>query len=454
MTVGKQISMADEDSSPQENPTSGGVVLSNPEMPSLGFLFNYCIYDGVVNLKTLLESYRPEGMSNKDWQEEKMKMRCVLPTPRTGGGAFSQAVKTLQTKKQMRVLESPDKPLSTNKEGLRLRKGGQYGYRVQWSIIALSRNQEYALRRTKRGFLDSEPKEQVIEETLYRITLEMPAKRSARRWNREYLEHVYENGPMPEISVLRNAIKMTTMKAESVPENALFMNHAVRRLRNAFVEVSTSIDDDRMRKQVRELVVRERGILSSGSSGGSYFILDKKKEKLPFLKTIQRMVEVFAERSEEVSVPWAESNTPWWHTSELEESDDIEVPLATYTSFVSIMAYGSSEEHMKDIRNTFVNSLQKKQRLFYETLRKMVESDEMNLEELRKLRTEVIAELKGASSIVGKDYVEKAVEVYSDFGCSMADRLSSVLAPQEREQETAINEAMSLLSFDNWDDRI
>lgn len=447
--------MADEESSPQENPTHSGVVLSNPEMPSLGFLFNYCVYDGVVNLKALLEAHRPEGMNDKDWQEEKMKLRRVLPTPRTGGGAFSQAVKTLQTKKQMRVLESPDKPLSTNKEGLRLRKGGEYGYRVQWSIIALLRNQEYALRRTKRGFLDSEPKEQVIEETLYRITLEMPAKRSARRWNREYLEHVYENGPMPEISILRNAIKMTTMKAETVPDNAMFMNHAVRRLRNAFVEISTSIDDDRMRKQVREAVTEtNRGILASGSSGGNYFILDKKKTKLPGLRMIQQMVEHFAELSEEEAVPWAESRIPWWHTSEVEDTEDIEVPSATYTSFVSIMAYGSSQEEMKVIRNSFVTSLQKKQRLFYETLRKMVQSNDMDIEELRKLRTEVLAELKGASNVVGKDYVDKAVEAYADFGSSMADRLSMVLAPQEREQEAALNEAMSLLSFDNWEDRI
>ncbi len=95
----------------------------------------------------------------------------------------------------------------------------------------------------------------------------MPAKRSARKWTREYLNHVYESGPMPDTQILKDAIKMTTMKAESIPENALFMNHAVRRLRSAFVNVSTSIDDDRMRKQVRELVVRERGILSSGSSG-------------------------------------------------------------------------------------------------------------------------------------------------------------------------------------------
>jgi len=445
--------MADDNPSTEENPTHSGVVLSNPEMPSLGFMFNYCIYDGIINLKELLLAHRPEGMNQEKWAEEKIRLRRVLPTPRSGGGAFAQAVKTLQTKKQMRVLEEPEKPLSTNKEGLRLTKGGTYGYRVQWSIVALTRNQEYALRRTKRGYLDSEPQEQVIEEALYRITLEMPAKRSARKWTREYLNHVYENGPMPDTQILRDAIKMTTMKAESIPENALFMNHAVRRLRNAFVNVSTSIDDDRMRKQVRELVVREKGILSSGSSGGSYFILDKKKTKLPFLQMIQRMVELFAEKCEGTA-PWAEARIPWWHTTELAESEDLEVPLATYTSFVSIWAYGSSKEHMKDIRNSFVNNLQKKQRLFYETLKKMVETNEMDLSELQKLRKEVLAELKGASEVVGKEFVDKAVEVYSDFGSDIADRFSMVLSPEEREQEAAVDNAMNLVSFSNWDDRI
>ena len=444
--------MADEETSTNENPTHGGVILDNPEMPSLGFMFNYCIYDGMVNLKALLEHHR-EGLTDTEWAEEKLRLRRVLPTPRSGGGAFAQAVKTLQTKKQMRVIEDPNKPLSTNKEGLRLAKGGSYGYRVQWSIIALTRNQEYALRRTKRGFLDSEPQEQVIEETLYRITLEMPAKRSARRWTREYLEHVYENGPMPDIGILRNAIKMEPMKKETIPDNPRFMNHAVRRLRNAFCEVSVSIDDDRMRKQVRELVVRERGILSSGSSGGSYFILDKTKKKLPHLQRISSMVELFAELSEG-NAPWAESRIPWWHTSELEESDDFDVPLATYTSFVSIWAYGSSKEHMKDIRNSFVNNLQKKQRSFYESLKKMVETNQMDFDELRKLRSEVLTELKGASDVVGKEFVDKAVEVYSDFGNSIADRFSVVLSPAEREAEDAVNQAMELVCFDNWDDRI
>ena len=195
-------------------------------------------------------------------------------------------------------------------------------------------------------------------------------------------------------------------------------------------------------------------MLSSGSSGGSYFILDREKKLLSNLQMIQRMVEKFAELSEEGAVPWAESRIPWWHTSELEEAEDVEVPTATYTSFVSIMAYGSSEEHMKDIRNSFVSNLQKKQRLFYETLRKMVQNDDMDIEELRKLRKDVVAELKGASDVVGKEHVAKAVEVYSDFGSSMADRLSTVLAPEEREQQAAVAEAMSLVSFDNWDDRI
>ncbi len=108
--------MADDKSSTEENPTHSGVVLNNPEMPSLGFMFNYCIYDGIINLKELLLAHKPEELSQEKWAEEKIRLRRVLPTPRSGGGAFAQAVKTLQTKKQMRVLEEPNKPLSTNKE--------------------------------------------------------------------------------------------------------------------------------------------------------------------------------------------------------------------------------------------------------------------------------------------------------------------------------------------------
>ena len=73
----------------------------------------------------------------------------------------------------------------------------------------------------------------------------------------------------PSTAELRKCVVMEPMAEGSMPNSARFMRLAPERLRDAFVQACTSVDDDLMRTFVRNQVVRWGGVLSSGSSGAS-----------------------------------------------------------------------------------------------------------------------------------------------------------------------------------------
>jgi len=430
-------------------PPAGGVVLSNPRLPSLGHLVNFAIYDGVVEYQTLLDQVATNA-------EERTSWRTVLPTPRCGGGAFSHAVRALQTKRVMAVHENPDKVLSGNPEGLRLSSGGAYGFHVQWNIIALRRNHEYALRRTCRGFLDGQPREQVREETLYRVRINYPTKKFPRQWGDSFMESVWGTGSV-DVEALRRCVIVEPMQEGSLPHSARFMRTAQERLREAFVQACTCVDDDRLRMVVRNHVKGAGGILSNGSSGGSYFVYDPDKTRLNSLENVATLVETFdtLTRESNSEAYWTDQVRPWWHTTEIDSLELWElIPEARRVSSVNILGYGSSEAQLQDIRNSFTATLQQVQATYYRKVREMIEHNDVDLDELRTLRQEVTSEFQRAKDVVGEETVKAALSNYSEYVPHLVDRLSVVMSPEDRERESALGDAQELLGFDSMLSRI
>ena len=138
---------------------------------------------------------------------------------------------------------------------MRLKKEGLW-YQVQWNIIPLRKNREYALERSRRGYIDGQSGIQVFSETLYRIKTKFPDAGFTRHWMQEYVAHVWDGAAAPSTHQLRDTVIVEPMLAESLPADGRFMRQAQERLRDAFVASSTCIDDDKLRKLVRGMITQ------------------------------------------------------------------------------------------------------------------------------------------------------------------------------------------------------
>ena len=428
-----------------------GVVLPNAKAGGIGWLVNYAIYDGSIDLKEFVdllwrgsENY-DEGMEtfqpgNIDRDESngwfRAEYRRFVPLPRHGGSAFSQAVKALETKAQRVVYDEPDGPLSNNKEKMRLKKDGKYGYLVQWNIIPLRKNREYALERSRRGYIDGQSGIQVFSETLYRIKTNFPDAGFTRHWMQEYVAHVWEGAAAPSTHELRNTVIVEPMLAESLPADGRFMRQAQERLRDAFVVSSTCIDDDKLRKLVRGMITqRMGGILPHASSGGVYFVLDRGQTRLSNLNRLQEVVAMFAASANQIrTAMWADEEIPWWDADRT--ASEGETPVgANYTSGMRTLTYGSSAKELEDIRKMYVSSLQNAQSKYYQLVHEMLRKGEIDEELLMSRKEQALAALRKAQNDMGAETVEAATAQYTEVVTGLTDRLSSMWSANDRETQ-------------------
>ena len=428
-----------------------GVVLPNAKAGGIGWLVNYAIYDGSIDLKEFVdllwrgsENY-DEGMEtfqpgNIDRDESnglfRAEYRRFVPLPRHGGSAFSQAVKALETKAQRGVYDEPDGPLSNNKEKMRLKKDGKYGYLVQWNIIPLRKNREYALERSRRGYIDGQSGIQVFSETLYRIKTNFPDAGFTRHWMQEYVAHVWEGAAAPSTHELRNTVIVEPMLAESLPADGRFMRQAQERLRDAFVVSSTCIDDDKLRKLVRGMITqRMGGILPHASSGGVYFVLDRGQTRLSNLNRLQEVVAMFAASANQIrTAMWADEEIPWWDADRT--ASEGETPVgANYTSGMRTLTYGSSAKELEDIRKMYVSSLQNAQSKYYQLVHEMLRKGEIDEELLMSRKEQALAALRKAQNDMGAETVEAATAQYTEVVTGLTDRLSSMWSANDRETQ-------------------
>ena len=145
-----------EDADSQE-----GVVLANQNLPGLGFLVNYAIYDGSVDLKDFVqaiyetsdihldavEDIAEEGYGENEERKAAFQNRYqrLIPVPRHGGSAFSQAVRSLATKAKRVVHDDPDNVLTNNPERLRVNRNGSWATQFNGTFCpyAVTRSMSY-----------------------------------------------------------------------------------------------------------------------------------------------------------------------------------------------------------------------------------------------------------------------------------------------------------------------
>lgn len=428
-----------------------GVVLPNAKAGGIGWLVNYAIYDGSIDLKEFVNllwlgsGHADEGVENFqpgniDHAESNgvfvATYRRFVPLPRHGGSAFSQAVKALETKAQRVVYDDPDGPLSNNKEKMRLKKDGRYGYLVQWNIIPLRKNREYALERSRRGYIDGQSGIQVFSETLYRIKTKFPDAGFTRHWMQEYVAHVWDGAAAPSTHQLRDTVIVEPMLAESLPADGRFMRQAQERLRDAFVASSTCIDDDKLRKLVRGMITqRMGGILPHASSGGVYFVLDREQTRLSNLNRLQEVVAMFAASANQIrTAMWADEEIPWWDADPT--AYEGETPIgANYISGMRTLTYGSSAKELEDIRKMYVSSLQNAQSKYYQLVHEMLRKGEIDEELLMSRKEQALEALRKAQRDMGAETVETATAQYTEVVTGLTDRLNSMWSANDRETQ-------------------
>lgn len=433
--------MSDETQTEDYN-SPDGVVLSNANLPSIGFLVGYAIYDGSYGYASFVESLKESlhGDEESNDNDFESAYRYKIPTPRHGGSAFSQAVRSLETRAKRVVHDDPDSPTTTNKEGMRIKRNGGYGYTTQWTIVALRTNKEYALRRTRRGYIDGQPRQMVIEDTPYRIRKAFPNASFCRDWTATLVNSVWDNEvTAPSTIELRKCVVLEPMKAQTIPDDGRFMRQAQERLRDAFVQASTSIDDDKMRKKIRNILKEDYGgILPHASSGGTYFIYDPKKTRLKGLGGLAEITEHFAlcANNRNRDAMWVEREEPWWGA--VEETDESEIPIvAHYESGMRTLAYGSSAKQLDDIKKMYVSTMQTAQMKYYQLVQKMLKDGVIDEEALKLQRDKVKETLDRSKRELGADTVTLATARYTEVRSALSGRLANIWTPAEREDAKA-----------------
>ena len=229
-----------------------------------------------------------------------------------------------------------------------------------------NKNREYALRKTREGYVDGQPKKQIYESTVYRIRLSSNNANSfARKWSKDYRAYIWNGESEPNTNDLRNLVIVEPMKASSLPEDGRFMRLAQERLRNAFVQACTCLDDDKLRKKVRTVLKESYGgILPHASSGANYFIHDPRKERLAYLERMQIVINKFSAmaNSANTNAMWV-AGEAWW--DDTEETDELPIPSHS-RSAMRILTYGSSKAQLDDIKVMYIENMQGAQAKYYE----------------------------------------------------------------------------------------
>ena len=88
--------------------SENGVVLANTSLPSIGFLVSFAIYDGSVKMDHFVQSMRDDYPEEHTRVEFNQKFKRLVPNARTGGSAFSLAVKSLQSKGKLFTINFAD----------------------------------------------------------------------------------------------------------------------------------------------------------------------------------------------------------------------------------------------------------------------------------------------------------------------------------------------------------
>ncbi|MDB2565400.1 hypothetical protein N9X64_00625 [bacterium] len=438
-----------DDISPQIDDANSpeGVVFANKKLPALGWYINYAIYDGGADLKEFIQSlYRYYGGENDEEfgdnkehaAEFSSNYRRLIPLPRHGGGAFAHAVRSLQTKAQRVVYDDPSNPLSNNKEKMRVKKNQEYGYNIQWNIVPIRKNQEYALQRTRRGYVDGQPRLQVVTDAPYRVRIDTKNITAfTRKWRLDLLAHIWDGEKAPDTSELRNTVTVEPMKDSALPDDGRFMRLAQERLRNAYVSASMDIDDDKIRKIVRGRLKALGAIMPHASSGGVYFLYDPEKRHANTLGKIDDIITHFATlaNSSDRDAMWVERATPWWEALNTDAPNEEYPIMAHYESGFRTMTYGSSKRQLEDIKKMYITNMQNAQAKYYKLVHQMLRDGKIDEELLQSKKVEAMLTLSKASSDLGAETVDKATEAYEEVVEGLTSRFQDMWTAEERVTE-------------------
>ena len=146
---------------------------------------------------------------------------------------------------------------------------------------------EYALERSRRGYIDCQSGIQVFSETLYRIKTKFPDAGFTRHRMQRYVAHVWEGRRARRRQSWEMRCRWTMLGS---PRWRSFYASSARATKDVFVASSTCIDDDKLRL-VRGMITQHMGGIHHASSGGVYFVLDREQTRLStwtdFKKSLQ-----------------------------------------------------------------------------------------------------------------------------------------------------------------------
>ena len=141
---------------------------------------------------------------------------------------------------------------------MRVRKNGSCGYMVQWNIVPLRKNKEYALHVFVADMLKDNLDSKCLLDSPYRVRVEGENLTAfTRTWRANLVDHIWGEGTAPDTAQLRKQVIVEPMKDSRYPKTRDLCVLHRSDCENAYITASMSIDDDKIRKNREKALERD-----------------------------------------------------------------------------------------------------------------------------------------------------------------------------------------------------
>jgi len=438
------ISLADFNESIVSNETDKGTLevegyISNEnEIPCYGHLGFFAVYRGTVSYSDLVEKAVELGMSlgegglsaeNCHWEDLRYRgWGNYIPQPRSGTKAFAFAVKDLE----YRVGYVEDDAWRDER--------GRKRVEISYEIVKVKGRTQYKLVRRYRGFNIERQEWDSVTEDLFRVNYVPPTKdHPLRTWSLRHEAQLW--GRSVEIAdpeELSDLVEVVPYDANVVVD-ANLLNRVTSKLCRAMRRECTTIDQDGLRRVIRNAIQLHQGVQFGGSSGGVYYIPDRNSNQdyleslVPFSELINWFGEMNKTEREDLSQRFNTEGT----------RIDYYQPQTSFR----LLGYVDSPRQMEYLRQDVAREIGSHVTNYYDDILKMVrETDDENLSEainaLVAKKDELSERLGTMKGIVGD--ATSPPPIMADVYGGIETRLASLTTTHEKQA----NRIRGLLQLD------
>lgn len=351
-----------------------GYISNESEIPCLGHLGFFAVYQGTVDYSELVDKAEELGMNIGDGDKENCHFNDLrrqgwgdyIPSPRSGTKAFGFAVKDLEYRVGY-----------VDNEAWHDEWGKNRVY-ISYEVVKVKGRTQFKLVRRYRGFNIERQAWDSITEDLFRLNYVAPGKGSLlQTWTARYEAQCWKQLPENEQGVslndLSDLVEVVPYDANILVDNE-HLTAITQRLCAAMQRESTTIDQDGLRRVIRNAIRKHAGVQFGGSSGGVYYIPDAsgKQDYLTELVPFSELINWFGEMNKVVREDDSQRFT----------EDGVRMNYYAPTTTFRLLGYVDSPRQMEYLRQDIAREIGSHVTEYYDDILKMVrETDEENLTE-------------------------------------------------------------------------